>query len=47
MKVIAVIEDAEVICRILAHLGLLPAGDGPRPPPKSAGLKELIYEPLG
>ena len=33
MKVIAVIEDEEVIYRILAHLNLLSPGDGPRAPP--------------
>ncbi|MBI2163713.1 MAG: hypothetical protein HYW08_10090 [candidate division NC10 bacterium] len=46
MKVIAVIEDEEVIYRILAHLHLLAPEDGPRAPPKSAGLRELIYEPV-
>ena len=53
MKVIAVIEDEEVIYRILAHLNLLAPGDGPRPPPTevgsgasaSGGPRELIYEP--
>ncbi len=39
MKVIAVIEDAEVIYRILSHLNLLAPGDGPRAPPRP--------EPLG
>jgi len=29
MKVIAVIEDEEVVYRILAHLNLLSPGDGP------------------
>jgi len=46
MKVIAVIEDEGVICRILAHLHLLAPGDGPRAPPRNAGLRELIYEPV-
>jgi hypothetical protein len=46
MKVIAVIEDEEVIYRILAHLHLLAPGDGPGAPPKSTGLRELIYEPV-
>jgi hypothetical protein len=53
MKVIAVIEDEEVIYRILAHLNLLAPGDGPRAPPlngrsaspASAGPRELTYEP--
>ena len=46
MKEIAVIDQEEVIYRILAHLHLLAPGDGPRAPPKSAGLRELIYEPV-
>jgi len=37
MKVIAVIEDEEVIYRILAHLHLLAPGDGPPPPPTEVG----------
>jgi hypothetical protein len=53
MKVIAVIEDEEVIYRVLAHLTLLAPGDGPRAPPLSgrsasparAGPRELTYEP--
>ena len=44
MKVIAVIDQEEVIYRILSHLNLLAPGDGPRAPPHS-GLRELIYEP--
>ena len=56
MKVIAVIEDEEVIYRILSHLNLLAPGDGPRAPPREAlsgsasrasGLpRELTYEPI-
>ncbi len=56
MKVIAVIEDEEVIYRILSHLKLLSPGDGPRAPPRSvrAGFaspatpvsRELSYEPI-
>jgi hypothetical protein len=46
MKVISVSDQAEVIDRILAHLHLLPPGDGSRAPPKSAGLRELVYEPV-
>jgi len=41
MKVIAVIEDEEVIYRILAHLHLLAPGDGPRAPPRP----ELVEGP--
>jgi hypothetical protein len=52
MKVIAVIEEEEIIYRILAHLNLLAAGDGPRAPPHcglsaaSVGARELTYEPV-
>ena len=46
MKVVAVIEDEEVIYRIPAHPQLLSPGDGPRAPPKSADLWEMIYEPV-
>jgi hypothetical protein len=53
MKVIAVIEDEEVMYRILSHLNLLSPGDGPRAPPRSvvsgspasAEPRELTYEP--
>lgn len=45
MKVIAVIEQEEVIYRILAHLHLLAPGDGSRSSPRNAGLRELTYEP--
>ncbi len=37
MKVIAVIDQGEVIYRILAHLHLLPPGDRSRAPPTGAG----------
>jgi hypothetical protein len=46
MKVISVIDQEAVIYRILAPLHLLPPGDGSRAPPKSSGLRELIYEPV-
>ncbi len=56
MKVIPVIEHAEVIYRILAHLNLLSPRDGSRAPPRrdlsgsvspvSAGSRELTYEPV-
>ena len=56
MKVIAVIDDEEVIYRILSHLKLLSPGDGPRAPPRGAHSsapslgsnvpRELIYEPF-
>ncbi len=46
MKVIAVIEQGEVIYRILAHLHLLAPGDGSRAPPRNAGPRELTYEPV-
>jgi hypothetical protein len=45
LKVIAVIEDDEVIYRSLSHLNLLSSGDGSRPPPRTEGPRELIYEP--
>ncbi len=35
LQVIAVIEDEEVIYRILSHLKLLSPGDGPRAPPRA------------
>jgi hypothetical protein len=37
MKVISVIDQEAVIYRILAHLHLLPPGDGSRAPPTEAG----------
>ena len=54
MRVIAVIDQEEVIYRILSHLNLLSPGDGPRaPPPRGSsaapattGRRELIYEPV-
>src|SRR3989304_4562366 len=56
MKVIAEIDDEEVIYRILSHLKLLSPGDGPRAPPRGAHSsapslgsnvpRELIYEPF-
>lgn len=54
MRVIAVIDQEEVIYRILSHLNLLSPGDGPRaPPPRgpsaapaTPGRRELIYEPV-
>ena len=50
MKVIAVIEQAEVIFRILSHLGLVPAEDPSRTPPDDITLpaapKELAYVPV-
>lgn len=56
MKVISVIEDEEVIYRILSHLKLLSPGEGSRAPPESgrAGFaspatpvsRELSYEPI-
>ena len=49
MKVIAVIEDEEVISRILSHLNLLVPGGGPQSPPQgalSASPREWVYEPL-
>jgi hypothetical protein len=54
MRVIAVIDQEEVIYRILAHLHPLPPGDGSRAPPTEAGsgapagvgLRELISEPV-
>jgi hypothetical protein len=55
MKVIAVIEDEEVIYRILAHLNLLSPGDGPRAPPRVLSSvassvnnvpREPTYEPV-
>ncbi len=30
----------------MAHLNLLPPGEGPRAPPKRAGLRELSYQPI-
>jgi hypothetical protein len=54
MKVISIIDQEEVIYRILAHLHLLPPGDGSRALPTEAGsgapagvgLREPIYEPV-
>lgn len=36
MRLIATIEDPQVVCRILAHLGLPTAVPGPRSPPAHA-----------
>jgi hypothetical protein len=41
MKVIAVIDQEQVIYQILAHLNLLSPGDGPRAPPRP----ELVEGP--
>jgi hypothetical protein len=56
MRVIAVIEDEEVIYPILSHLNLLAPGDGPRGSPRGAFSgsaspacarpRELTYEPV-
>lgn len=46
MKASAVIEEEEVSYRILSHLHRLSQGDGPRAPPKRAGLRELFDEPV-
>jgi hypothetical protein len=43
MKVISVIEDQEVIKKILKHLGLWQVK--PRPPPRSAKSQPLSTEP--
>jgi hypothetical protein len=44
---VGVIEDEEVIYRILAHLHLLAPGDGSRAPSRrDAGPRELTYEPV-
>ena len=46
MKAIALIEEEEVIYRILSHLNLLTPGDGPRAPPRNAVARELTYDPV-
>ncbi len=56
MQIIAVIDHAGGIYRILSHLNRLSPGDGPRAPPQrgvsssatqaSTGLTELISEPV-
>ena len=43
MKVIAFIEDDEVVKKILKHLGLWDRR--PRPPPKPPPVKDIAYEP--
>ena len=46
MRMIALIDDSDVIRKILSHLGLWPRPARPEPVTRAPPIEELFFEPL-